>query len=187
LTGSEPRCYISWRKNAHSRKNRSHLFTATILEWKRLLKHDKYKDIIVDSPRFLVEDERIYLYGFVIMDNHIHCIWQLLNGYNQQLIQHSLLKFTAQKMKYDLVANHPDVLEGFRVDAKDREYQFWERNPLSVNLWNEVVLLQKLKYVHQNPVRAGLCLEAADYYYSSAAFNERGDNVFDFLTRYERY
>jgi REP element-mobilizing transposase RayT len=148
-------------------------FTATILEWKHLLKPAKYKAIIIDSLRFLVEDGRIHLYGFVIMDNHIHAIWQLREGHSQQSVQHSLLKFTAQKIKYGLVAYHPEVLERFKVKAKDRQYQFWERNPLSVELWNEAVLLQKLHYIHQNPVRAGLCLEAADYCYSSAAFYER--------------
>lgn len=43
--------------------------TATILEWKHLLKKEKYKDIIVDSLRFLVEEKRIELNAFVIMSN----------------------------------------------------------------------------------------------------------------------
>jgi hypothetical protein len=30
-------------------------FTATILEWKPLLKPDKYKQLVLDSLRFLVE------------------------------------------------------------------------------------------------------------------------------------
>ena len=50
-------------------------FTATNLEWKTLLRPDKYKDIVVDSLRFLVEDQRLVLFAFVIMDNHIHLIW----------------------------------------------------------------------------------------------------------------
>jgi putative transposase len=41
-------------------------FTATILEWKQLLKQDKYKNIIIDSLRFLVLEKRITLYAFVI-------------------------------------------------------------------------------------------------------------------------
>lgn len=49
-------------------------FTATILEWKPLLKQDKYKDVIIESLRFLVNDKRIKLFAFVIMSNHIHLI-----------------------------------------------------------------------------------------------------------------
>ena len=47
-------------------------YTATILEWKPLLKEDKYKDVLIESLRFLVSEKRITLYAFVIMSNHIH-------------------------------------------------------------------------------------------------------------------
>ena len=46
-------------------------FTATILDWEKLLAPDKYKDIIIDSLRFLVHANRIKLNAFVVMDNHI--------------------------------------------------------------------------------------------------------------------
>ena len=46
--------------------------TATILEWKKLLKPNKYKDIIISSLRFLVNDNRAKIFSFAIMDNHIH-------------------------------------------------------------------------------------------------------------------
>jgi len=52
-------------------------FTATNLEWKKLLLPDKYKDIIISSFRFLIEKKRIKLYAFIIMPNHIHVIWQM--------------------------------------------------------------------------------------------------------------
>ncbi len=62
-------------------------FTATILEWKPLLQEDSYKNIILNSLQFLVNKKKIRLYAFVIMNNHIHLIWQplpqqLYNQYN---------------------------------------------------------------------------------------------------------
>lgn len=47
-------------------------FTASIKGWHKLLTEDKYKDIIVSSLKFLVEDKRIKLFAFVIMQDHIH-------------------------------------------------------------------------------------------------------------------
>jgi len=41
--------------------------TATILEWKHLLKNDALKDNIIDSLRFLVKENRAVVYDFVIM------------------------------------------------------------------------------------------------------------------------
>jgi hypothetical protein len=76
------------------------------------------------------------------------------------------------------------VLKHFRVNASDREYQFWERNALSVELRTHEVFLQKLKYIHLNPVRAGLCVLPAQYKYSSAWFYETGIDNWGFLTHY---
>ena len=105
-------------------------YTVTILEWKHLLKPDKYKDILIQSLQYLTANKQITLYAFVIMSNHIHLIWQALPGKTPEQIQHSFMKFTAQQIKFDLVENHPLVLDKFRVNAKDRLYQFWERNSL---------------------------------------------------------
>ncbi|WP_147206417.1 hypothetical protein [Segetibacter aerophilus] len=49
-------------------------FTATILEWKHLLTNNAYKNIIVNSLKFLVKDGWVIIYGFAIMPNHIHLI-----------------------------------------------------------------------------------------------------------------
>jgi REP element-mobilizing transposase RayT len=161
-----------------------HFFTATILEWKKLLKPDKYKDIIVNSMKFLVSRQRVIIYGFVIMINHIHIVWQMKAGISRSNLQRDFLKFTAQKIKRDLSKNHPQVLDCFFVDAKDRAYQFWERNPPSVEIWSEKVLEQKLKYLHENPVRAELCRFPGEYKYSSALFYKKGVDNWGFLTHY---
>jgi hypothetical protein len=44
-------------------------------------------------------------------------------------------------------------------------------------LWSLGVIWQKLNYIHQNPVRAGLVKESTDYIYSSATdyyLNKKG-------------
>ena len=38
-------------------------YTATIYQWKQLLLEDKYKDIIIESLQYLVNDKRIVLNG----------------------------------------------------------------------------------------------------------------------------
>ena len=125
-----------------------HFFTATILEWKRLLKPDKYKDIIISSLEFLVKNKRVQVNAFIIMDNHIHLIWQMMEGIKPEAVQRDFMKYTAQKIKQDLIKNHPAVLPHFKVSAKDREYQFWERNALSIELKSLEMFKQKLEYIH---------------------------------------
>jgi len=152
------------------------------LECKHLLKQDKYKDAIIECLRFLVHEKRITLNGFVIMSNHVHLIWQPLGEFTPDSIQHSLMPFTARKFKNDFEQNHSQVLSHFKVEAKDRIYQFWERNSLGIDLFTETVFMQKLDYLHWNPFRAGLCQLPEDYYYSSAKFYEQGVDDFEMLT-----
>ena len=77
-------------------------FTASIQGWYKLLEQDKYKDIIINSLRFLVEDKRIKLYAFVIMSDHLHLIWQMQPLIHPQHGQRDFLKYTAQRIKHDL-------------------------------------------------------------------------------------
>jgi putative transposase len=147
-------------------------FTATILEWKHLLKKDIYKNIIIDSFEFLVRNNRVEIYGFVIMPNHIHLIWKINNNLKREDVQRDFMKYTAQQIKFDLQKFHPLVLEHFKVEAKDRQYQIWERNPLSIDILSRKVLEQKLHYIHQNPIQEkwNLIDLPENYRYSSASF-----------------
>ena len=77
-------------------------FTATILEWKHLLKDDSYKDIIINSLQFLKNEKSVFIYGYVIMPNHIHLIWQIQQGFKQDKTQLRFMKFTARQMKFKL-------------------------------------------------------------------------------------
>jgi REP element-mobilizing transposase RayT len=43
------------------------------------------------------------VYGFVIMPNHMHIIWQIAEGYKRENAQRDFLKYTAQKIKQDLL------------------------------------------------------------------------------------
>jgi hypothetical protein len=72
------------------------------------------------------------------------------------------------------------------VNAKDRDYQFWERNALSIDLWRPEVFMQKLDYIYNNPIQEKwrLSLSPEDYRYSSAKFYETGDDEFGLLSHY---
>ena len=104
------------------------------------------------------------------MSNNIHLIWQIQQGHLTKDVQQSFMKYTVQMIIKDLRNNHPKVLEKFLVKASDRKYQVWKRNPLRVALWSQKVFKQKLDYVHNNSVAAGVYDFAEYYCYSSALF-----------------
>ena len=166
-----------------------YFFTATILNWKPILVQDSYKQIILESLRYLVTQERIILYGFVIMPNHIHLIWQMNTGQKRSDVQRDFLKFTGQQILKDLRTNKPDRYKSFEVNLKDRKHQIWQRNPLSIELYSREVIEQKLDYIHHNPVQGkwNLIDDFTEYTYSSASFYETNRNSFEFLSHYMAY
>jgi putative transposase len=159
-------------------------FTASILDWKKLLQPDKYKEIIISSFRYLVNNKRIKMNAFTIMPDHIHLIWQMQSLIHPDHVQRDFLKYTAQKIRHDLIQNNPTLLRQFRVDKADRDYQIWQRRPLSVELRTAEVYQQKLEYIHWNPVKAGFCNLPEQYKYSSASFYETGVDDWGFITHY---
>jgi hypothetical protein len=55
------------------------------------------------------------------------------------------------------------------INNDNEQYQFWQHNYHPVELSNENMFQQRLHYLHDNPVRAGLVFQSEHYLYSSAA------------------
>ncbi|HAD13593.1 MAG TPA: hypothetical protein DCF33_14295 [Saprospirales bacterium] len=49
------------------------------------------------------------------MPNHFHVVWQLIGDQDLSKVQLRLMKFIAQKIKFDLQENHQDVLAVSRL------------------------------------------------------------------------
>ena len=162
-------------------KEHPEFVTITCLDWKHLLKEDVIKEIIIESLTFLSEAGRIVVYAFVIMSNHFHLIWQVMGDHKREDVQRDFLKFTGQQILKHLRNGNSVLLSELYVGAKDRKYQVWERNSLGVPLWSDKVFDQKLEYIRNNPVKAGLCECPEDYKYSSAGFYLKQDKRWTFL------
>lgn len=63
-------------------------------------------------------------------------------------------------------------LEVFKFEATKssnvNHYQFWRHDNMPIELWSNKTIIQKINYVHQNPVKEGLVDREEDYKYSSA-------------------
>lgn len=163
-----------------------YFFTATILDWIHVLEDDFNKDIIVSSLRFLVKQKRIRVFAFVVMPNHVHINWEILEKHKKEDVQRDFLKYTAQQIKFRLIETKSPLLHLLEVNLKDRKYQIWQRNALSIPLWTNAVIEQKIDYIHENPLNGKWNLSETPeaYKYSSAQFYIENTSDFDFLTHY---
>lgn len=158
--------------------------TATIVNWYPLLKQRSYKKIILESLQYLVKKNKIIVYAYCIMDNHIHLIWQIKGEQLHSDVRRDFFKFTAKKIKDDLEKHNPEVLSYFKSTQADRDYHFWERNPECKELLTDDFFEQKFNYIHNNPVEAGMCELEEDYEFSSAKFYLTGEDKLGLLTHY---
>ncbi|MFN8286361.1 MAG: transposase [Chitinophagales bacterium] len=165
--------------------NKTYFYTATILNWNHLLHDDKFKLIIIDSLKHLVKSKLIRVYGYVIMPNHIHLIWQMLKMNGKEMPHASFMKFTGHQFLKQLRITNME-LAPYTVNSSTQKHHFWERESLAIELYTEDIFLQKLNYIHNNPVKSKwqLAQLACDYHYSSAAFYENGIDRFNFLTHF---
>ena len=165
-------------------------FTSTILYWQNLLTYNETKQIFINSLQFLVKNNKIKLYGYVIMPNHIHLLIEVLNPQTKtENVQHSLLSYTAHQFKKFLKENNEKELLKFEVNDTDRTYQFWERNPLSVEIYSKEIAEQKLRYIHNNPRQEkwNLASSYGEYEFSSEEFYNNGTDKHKMLTHYLEY
>ena len=92
------------------------------------------KETIISSLRHLSIERKVEVYAFVLMPNHLHFIWQLLEMNGKEKPHASFLKFTAHAFKKYLRKNNPELLKLYAVDATNKEYEFWQPDSLPFEL-----------------------------------------------------
>ncbi len=158
-------------------------FTATINSWK-LVFNDVYKKIVTDSLQWLQDTKRARIHGFIVMPNHIHLLWSPYPYYDVAKIENMLLSFTAHAFKKQLALNDPGMLNEYVSTQHDRKYHFWERRSRTIEVMSRAIVLQKLDYMHLNPISGRWCLVSLpeQYNFSSARFYLLNEKSFPFLS-----
>lgn len=156
--------------------------TFTIHRWQNLFQEEANVEIILEAFNFLSNNHRWILFAFVIMPNHIHVFYQVLEPHFNENIKHSFLSYTAKKIIHQLPLVHKS---GFFVNKSDRKFQIWKSPSLSVEITSPKFVEQKLDYIHDNPRRAGLVDDNKDFKYCSYASYDKGESMFSFLSLWE--
>jgi len=163
-----------------------YFYTATIYKWKPLIKEFNLEPVITQSLNYLCRKEFIKVYGFFIMPNHVHFIWELLQNNRKESPVASFMKFTAHQFQNTLEENAPHILNEYKVDWHSRNHNFWQPKADWFLLNKVSTIEQKLNYIHLNPMRGkwSLVNDPTEYYYSSCRFYEKAINDFEFLNDY---
>jgi len=166
-------------------KNHVQFFTAVCYDWLKLLDSDEARLIVIEALKFRIAQGQVKVGAYVIMPNHMHIIWRIQNDFKLEDVQRDFLKFTAKKIIERIKQVHGQKkLEEIYVSAKDRVFQVWKRDSLSIDLFSERFVQQKIGYVHANPCQPhwNLACHPLEYRFSSAKFYEEGIDEFGLIT-----
>ncbi len=159
-------------------QNAKYFLTFTVVDWVDVFTRKEYKLEIIDSMDYCIKRKGLLVYGWVIMSNHIHCIWQAKEGYRLSDIIRDFKKYTAKRIINMIVQGTESrkvwMLKKFEFAGKrvkrNKKYKFWkdDNHAIYIGDLDTGLLEQKLDYIHNNPVVAMLVKEPYDYVFSSA-------------------
>ena len=146
-----------------------HMVSCTVLHWIPVFTRPDTVAILLDSFRFLMK-EGVKLYAWVILENHLHFIAQ-----SPQLDKDvaRFKSFTARQLIEYLKQQHVkvilDQLAFYKKAHKvDRSFQFWQEGVHPEWIQNGEMMMQKVEYIHYNPVKRGYVDLPEHWRYSSA-------------------
>lgn len=154
-----------------------HFITTTVVGWADALSREMYKEIIIDSLKYCQEHKGLVVHAWVIMSNHLHLIVSAPGGGQLPDIVRDFKKFTSRSLIKAINENPQEsrknwLINMFRFAGSSNKanevFQFWQQDYHPIALSNETITIQRLRYLHENPVRAGIIWEPQHYKYSSA-------------------
>ena len=149
--------------------------TIQVVDWVDIFTRPVYRDIVIDSLKYCQSQKGLQIFAYVIMSNHLHLI---ANHPNEKLsdIIRDFKKFTSRSIIKAIQEQNESrkewMLDRFLFrgmqNSRNKEYQFWTHENHAMLLYSNSFIWQKVEYIHNNPVRAGIVEHPEDYLYSSA-------------------
>lgn len=153
-----------------------YFLTFQVVGWADVFTRKKYRDFILENLSFCRKQKGLFLFGYVIMSNHIHLVVQQKDGQLSSWVR-DFKKFSSKKL-LKMIAEIPEERrkEWFKMifeyhakyNKRNVDIQFWTHENHAVELHNVDMIESRMNYIHENPVRAGIVENAEDYLYSSA-------------------
>lgn len=155
----------------------AYFITFTVVQWIDLFTRNEYKNIIIESLRFCQEKKGLVIYSYHIMTNHIHMVISSNGDSRIEDIIRDFRGFTSKELRKKIESNPLEsrkkwMLSLFLHEGEKRSsnkgFQLWKRNYHPIEISSHKFFEEKVKYIHQNPVKAGFVYEPHEYIYSSA-------------------
>lgn len=164
-----------------------YFLTCTVVGWLPLFTRRESVDEILNSWRYLQTEAGLKIYGYVILENHLHCI-----------LKAPALPMVVQRFKAHTAKRLIEILESHRATTLLRQlqaikrkhktestHQVWQEGSHPQQICSDDMLVQKLEYIHQNPVKRGYVDDAVHWRYSSARNYAKMPGLIEVVTQWD--
>ena len=154
--------------------------TWAIVDWQPVFSKRDAFEAVVDSFRHCQTHKGLRLHAFVIMPTHGHLIASAPEGGRFSDLMRDMRSFTSHEIvKLCTQSGRNHFLRVFQVHAVvGQRHKVWQEGYQPKLLQGEKMVLGRLRYVHENPVRAGYVDVPEAWRYSSARnYLEQSDCV----------
>jgi len=156
-------------------QHQTYFVTCTVIKWIDLFTRPVYKQIIVDSLNFCVKNKGLVLNGWVLMTNHLHFAGRCEAPHRMSDLLRDFKKFTSKALIAEIgnisESRREWLLDKFQFEARKTgradNYKIWKDDNHAIDL-SCIDIWDKIAYIHDNPVRAGIVESAENYLMSSA-------------------
>ena len=166
----------------------AHFITTRTYQNRPYFKNDEFSRMLVEELRFYSGKHGFVPTGWVIMPDHVHLLlwWdkeekpELSVSKMMQAIKGATSRrivdlAQARGLERMLQATHGSG-PGLTAHRRNLRYRVWQTGFHDFNVHSEEKLLEKLRYMHNNPVKAGLALSPDDYRWSSHREYSEGEH-----------
>lgn len=151
---------MPWGLTRFQHSGQSHFVTFCCYHRRPLLATDESRRIFESALERVRRRYRLYVYGYVVMPEHVH----LLLSEPQQDTLADALKSLKQGVARRWMGNGPVKA---KVGLSGSPQHFWQKRYYDFNIRNYSQFVEKLRYIHRNPVKRGLCDRPEDWPWSS--------------------
>jgi len=166
------------RKHKFHEKDGLYFVSFATVNWVDVFVRYQYCDIVVSSLDYCRKNLGMEIYAWCIMPSHVHLLFRAANN-NPEIIIGRLKEHTSKSITKAIENNLQEsrrewllaMFERAAENTSNVKYrQFWQHHNKPILLWTSEVIDQKLEYIHQNPVAAGLVTQPEHWKYSSAGY-----------------
>ena len=154
----------------------AYFITITTVGWVDVFTRLNQKFVIINALKYCQEHKDLTIFAYCLMHSHLHLFCRAGGNFTLAEIMRDFKKFTSKKV-IETICSEPESRREWLLDyfkkscehlSRPQQYKVWQDGYHAEEVFSNDWIKEKIKYIHQNPVKEMIVTEPENYYFSSA-------------------